>query len=260
MAFNLGMPPDEAKRMFLNPGDLIFRDDTAWLPVEVTMLQEGFLKAWEMGAKQWREHDLAGNAGFFPIHEAWSEYEPVGLTGTSSGLSFPEQELVMEQFAGTVNRFVEREIADKVAALEQKIRGSHDPARLQNKLGVLYAQYGIMDKAQAQFEAASRSQYAPGLINLGNIFFINKDYDAALEYFEQANELKPGSSSALVGIAKVNYELENHGTVKRTYQEIQRKDPDLAVRFSYLASGESEDTARASSVMIRETVVWDEEE
>ena len=260
MAFNLGVPPEEAKRMFLNPGDLIYEEESTWLPVEVTMVQDGFLKAWETGAKEWREHEPAGRAALYPIHDAWKEYEPVGLTGASSGLSFPGQDGVLEGFTAAVNRFVEREIADKVDDLERRIRGSQNPYRLQNKLGVLYARYGIMDKAKVQFEAAAKRDYAPALINMGNILFLEEKYDEALTYYERADDLRPGTTSALVGIAKVNYELENHGSVKRAYEQIQRKDPDLAARFGYLVSGEGEATGRASAAMIRETVVWDEEE
>jgi tetratricopeptide (TPR) repeat protein len=167
---------------------------------------------------------------------------------------------VLEGFTAAVNRFVEREIADKVDDLERRIRGSQNPYRLQNKLGVLYARYGIMDKAKVQFEAAAKRDYAPALINMGNILFLEEKYDEALTYYERADDLRPGTTSALVGIAKVNYELENHGSVKRAYEEIQRKDPDLAARFGYLVSGEGEATGRASAAMIRETVVWDEEE
>ncbi len=258
-AFNIGMPPDEAKRMFRNPGDLIYIDNSTWLPVEITLIQDGFLMAWERGAKQWREHDLEGNSRLFPIHEAWSEFEPVGLTGAASGLQFPDQDEIMETFDRVIVRFVEKEIADKVETYERRISESNNNPRLVNKLGVLYAQYGMTDKASGYFEQAAGSRYAPAMINLGNIRFLENEYEEALESYEQAEELESGSLLALLGIAKVNYELENYGTVNRTFEEIQRKDPDLASRFSYLVS-ESTEAGRASSALIRDIVVWGEED
>jgi len=258
-AFSLGIPPAEAKKLFKNPGDLIYRDDTVWLPVEITLMQQGFLKAWETGAREWREHDPEGKAALFPVHEAWTEYEPVGLTGAGSGIAFPDQEIVMAEYTRAVNRFVEREIAGEVEALESKIAESREPARLQNKLGVLYARYGLLDKAEGLFEAAAKNQHVPAMINIGNLLYLKEDYTSALKYYEQADDLRPGRPAALIGLAKVNYELENFGTVKRIYEEIQRKDPDAAVRFSYLTAG-ADDTARASAVMDRETVRWAEEE
>ena len=258
-AFNLGMNPDDAKKTFQNPGDLIFLDGKTWIPVEITMVQDGFLKAWEMGAKEWREHNIEGNASLYPVHTAWEEFEPVGLTGTSAAIDYPPGNLVIDRFSGTLNRFVEREIAGKVDRLQEKIRTAGNKTRTQNSLGVLYARYGIMDRAKEQFTASARNQYAPAMINMGNILFLEKAYNEALDYYESALDINSRSAAAMVGIAKANYELENHGSVKRTYSEIQRIDPDLAERFSYLVSG-SDDTARASSAMIREAVVWDDEE
>jgi hypothetical protein len=257
VAFNLNMPPEDAKKLFLNPADLIFYGNTTWLPVEITMIQDGFLQAWKMGAKEWREHKPKRRADFFPVHKAWKEYEPVGFAFGSSDIPFPAQEKIMDAYTAAVNRFVERESAEKVAALQKKISSSQNPSRFRNKLGVLYARYGIMDKAKAQFEIAAKWNYTPALINLGNILFLEGLYERAVDMYEKANELRT-SPAALLGIAKASYELENHGTVKRTYEEIRRINPDLAERFSYLVSSESEDTGRASAAMIRETVVWEE--
>ena len=116
-----------------------------------------------------------------------------------------------------------------------------------------------MDKAKEQFEKAVKGQYAPAYVNPGNILFLEKEYEGALEYYEKAEEEDPDNVKVLLGIAKASYELENQGTVKKAYAAIQQKDPDLADRFSYLVS-RGDDTARASSAMIAESVVWDEEE
>ena len=259
MAFSLGMVPDEAKKLFKNPGDLIYRDDTVWLPVEITMIQDGFLRAWEKGAKEWRENDIDGKAGFFPVHEAWQSYEPVGLPSGTDTLTVLDSSRIDERYTLAVNRFVEREIADQVARFEEHIRSRGEEPRTVNKLGVLYARYGLLDKAKVQFEKAARGQYAPAMVNLGNILFLETDYDGALNFFEQAEQQDPDNPKVLLGIAKANYELENQGTVKRTFEKLQQKDPDLAKRFSYLVSA-TDEAARASSAMIAETVVWDEEE
>jgi hypothetical protein len=65
IAFQLKMSAAEAKKSFLKPDDLIFKYDAAWVPLEVTAIKDGFLKAWETGAKEWRESDTRGQAGFW---------------------------------------------------------------------------------------------------------------------------------------------------------------------------------------------------
>jgi hypothetical protein len=70
-AFALDIPPDEAERKFSQPGDLIFFEEKAWVPVEVTELNGTFLDAWKSGAKQWREHAPKSQTGFLPVHASW---------------------------------------------------------------------------------------------------------------------------------------------------------------------------------------------
>lgn len=258
IAFNLDLPPGEAKRLFRNPGDLIYEDDKTWLPVEITLVQRGFIDAWEEGAKEWREYKPEGEAQLILVHEAWDEYKPVGITGISKDLNYPDQDQVLSLFRRVIGDFVEDEISDKVAGYTRQLASDNSP-RILNKLGILYAQYGIMDKAKDAFLKASRQDYSPAYINLGNIQFINKDFESALKSFQNALDLYPGSVKATLGFAKTNYELENYAQVKTAYEEIQRKSPDTAARFSYLGESRSE-VSRASSAMIRETVLWGDEE
>lgn len=260
-AFNLGMAPEEAKKLFLNPGDLIYQEDETWVPVEITLVREGFLRAWEKGASEWREFVPSGNARFYPVHEAWSEYEPVGLPDAAPGLEFPADEQIAAAYTKAVTRFVEREIAEKVERYLTRIESSNNNPKYINGLGVLYAKYGLLDKAEGRFVAAVRSQYVPAMINLGNVLFLQEKLEESLRYFAMARSERPESTQAMLGIAKAQYELENFTAVKETYSQIQRKDPDLAGRFAYLAGGSGgEQTARASAAMRKETVVWAEEE
>jgi tetratricopeptide (TPR) repeat protein len=269
-AFNLGMAPEEAKKLFLNPGDLIYQEEETWVPVEITLIQEGFLRAWEKGASEWREFVPSGNARFYPVHEAWREYEPVGLPDPAAGLEFPADEQIAAAYTKAVTRFVEREIAEKVERYLARIESSNNNPKYINGLGVLYAKYGLLDKAEVRFEEAVRSQYVPAMINLGNVLFLQDNLEESLRYFAMARAERPESTQAMLGIAKAQYELENYTAVKETYSEIRRKDPDLAGRFAYLSGGSApeggetgstaEQTARASAAMRRETVVWAEEE
>lgn len=259
MAFNLGMPVAEAKKLFRNPGDLIFKDDATWLPVEITMMQDGFLKAWETGAKEWRENDIKGSAGFYPVHEAWAEYEPVGLIGGGAAIAPPSASEMLGRYTAAMKRFVEREIADKAAELTSAIVREPNNPKISNKLGVLYAQYGLLDRAIEWFEKAVEYQYAPAMVNLGNALFLQARYEESLELYKRANGLKPGDPYALLGMAKANYELENSGSARQAYDELKSKDPDLADRFSYLVAG-GEAAGRASDALRKDTVAWDDRE
>jgi len=58
--------------------DIIEIDGKRWMPVEVTVPEEGFVRAWRIGAREWRS--AAADAALFPIRECWKVYPPVTVT------------------------------------------------------------------------------------------------------------------------------------------------------------------------------------
>ena len=69
--------------------------------------------------------------------------------------------------------------------------------------------------------------------------------------------LSPRNPTALLGIARVNYELENYGEVNVAYSSAEELDPKMAAKFSYLVT-RSESTERAAALE-REATIWEEE-
>jgi hypothetical protein len=57
-----------------------------WLPVEITVPDQGFTRAWRIGAREWRTGGL--EASLYPIREAWKLYPAV--TVPASGDRLPE--------------------------------------------------------------------------------------------------------------------------------------------------------------------------
>ncbi len=260
MAFSLNMNPDKARKSFLRPDELIFTEGKTWLPVEVTMVNDSFLKAWEEGAKEWRENRARNQAKLYPIHDCWKEYAPVGLPGAEAELTLPDKLKVVNAFQREIITYIDREIYPKVSKLQGLIRKSGNNIKYINKLGVLYARYGLIDKATLQFERIlKKEEYVPALINMGNIKYLNKDVKGALEYYKRAQAKAPNNPKVLLCIARVNHDLENYGLVKVAYEKLKTVDPALAEQFSYLAL-RGEEASRAAEVSAaKEVIVWDEE-
>jgi tetratricopeptide (TPR) repeat protein len=254
-AFSLSMDPDKAKKIFLKPEDFIFMEDETWLPVEITLLNEGFLRAWQVGAKQWRDNIDSGDAGFYPIRAAWSIYEPAGLPGEQDIELVSETE-IRDQYIAELNRFIEREIFPQVEKLQQAIKQNNEPKYI-NQLGVVYARFGLLEEAERAFQQATVQQdYLPALANLGNIYFMQTAFDKALEYFQQGYSIDSTSASVLLGLTRTHYELENHTRAREAYNELSVVKPKLAEKYSYLFASE-EGSTRASEAL-KSDVEWDE--
>ena len=75
MAFEVG-----DKNWMAQSQDIIEIDGKRWLPVEVTVPEEGFTRAWHIGAREWR--NAGAGAAFFPIRECWKTYPSVTITAS----------------------------------------------------------------------------------------------------------------------------------------------------------------------------------
>ena len=260
MAFSLGISPDEARGNFEHPDELIFREGSAWVPIEITLRDKGFLAAWQLGAKEWRENQSRGQTAFYPVRQAWELYKPVGLPG-SSALNPLDDEEICAAFAAEFLAFVEREIASEAAHVQVRIDNDPRNPRWPNRLGILHARYAVYDRAISYLEQALelRDNYHPAIVNLGNIHYLTGDVFTALDYYETAERQDPDNPDVLLNLARVNHDLENYGTARRAYERLQAVSPSMANRFAYLGLRGEEAARAAEAGDVEGVIFWVEE-
>ena len=261
IAFRLGMTPGEVKKVFSSSGDFIVIEDIVWVPYEITDIEGSFISAWQMGIKEWREAEVQGAACLYPTHEAWQLYEPVGLPGTEMQYGFPDTDSIRQAYMKEFRTLVDREIFPMVKMVEERIAEKGETAGLLNRLGSLYARYGLPDKAEEKFSRILTIDpgYLPALVNLGNISFLNGDYPEALNYYEKAAEINPSRPAVLLGLARTHNELENYGIVNINYSKLKAIKPELAEQFAYLDMERSESVRAVDAEESRSFIVWDDE-
>ncbi len=267
-AFSLGVSTAEARQMFLDDTLFIDRDGEAWMPVEVTLIGEDFQRAWEVGAEQWHDN-LANHAvGFYPMAGSWQIYPPSGYPAEGSAdariaVDLPEEANLLREYREQIIQLVQRQLYPQVERLRERINTSRRPVRDLNRLGVLYAQYGLAEEAQRAFdEALDLEEYPPALVNLGNLYYINGDLHAALTHYERAALVIPNEPAVLLSLARINYELERFAQARAYLAQLEREDPDLGERYGYLASADSieDGGARASDAALQhQQMLWLEE-
>jgi hypothetical protein len=258
-AFALETPAENARSTFLAPDDLIFVGDRAWVPIEVTEIQGGFMKAWQLGAKEWREGEARKQAKLYPTREAWTLYQPVGLDLEKAEITMSDQQQLVGAFDREFKTFINREIYPRVGKLQAEIASTSKNLGAVNRLGVLYAQYGLDDQAEAEFrKILQREENAPALINLGNLMFLKGRMDEALKLYGRADAASPDNPTVLLCLARANHEIENYGSVKTAYDRLKKLNPDLAARFAYLDLRGEEATRAADITQVRNVVIWEE--
>jgi len=192
------------------------------------------------------------------VREAWKVFSPVGLPGEGETLTLPVEEEVLNAYNREVFAFVDREISPQVSSLQAEIQKSGGSPRLINKLGVLYARYGLVDKAEKEFMRIleKNKDYVPALLNLGNINFMREDMTKAKVLYDKAAAGDPDNPDALLCVARVNHELENYDIVRTAFQKLKVLEPELAAKYAYLDLGADDATRAANRAGVRNVVEW----
>jgi hypothetical protein len=257
MAFDLQVPEADARQIFSRPEDLIIREGKVWLPIETTIRTGHFLDAWEEGVSQWKAGTQQNTAAFYPVRDAWMVYNPVVFSGKPSTLLMPDRRKIADAFKSSLGSFVNRELGPRVADLQRQIKQSGSTAQLLNRLGVLYARFGDLEKAEEQFTAVLKKQdTTAGLLNIGNIYYLRGKYAEALAYYNRALKKSPAEPKALLALSRTYAAMERFTEAQQTFAKLTSVDPALAERFAFLGGGAS-DSVRAASVQeTKGDVLW----
>ena len=258
-AFSLGISVPEARQFLWDDRLVIDHDGAAWIPVEVTLVGDDFQEAWETGAKQWRDNVENDAVGFYPNGESWQTYPAAGWAGEGIEIDLPASDLVQSRYNREIIDLVQRQLMPQLAHVREQMDRSRNPVRYMNRIGVLYAQYGLIKEAEEMFHATLlREEYPPALINLGNLYYLRDELEEALSYFERAAVHKPEDPVVLLNLARINSELDQFAKVRLYYAQLEEADPNLGVEFAYLGSEAVEEGARAADVdLMRSRVYWD---
>ncbi|MBI9105448.1 MAG: hypothetical protein JEZ04_01815 [Spirochaetales bacterium] len=259
IAFALKLDPDEALKSISSREDLIIHEGRAWVPLEITMVGTSFMQAWKTGANEWNEWEPAGQAELYQMGEAWADYEPVGFGGKAEDIDFVGGEDLTESYLTEINRFINREIYAQSAAAEEKInQQKRTPANL-NKLGTIYARYGKTDDAMGYFkEALALDDYYPAMLNMGNLYFLDNNLNLALDYYRQAEKIRPENAVLQLQISRVFNELGLFDESAKSFEKVRKANKALAERYAFLdvAAASTRASARDSS----DFMLWLEEE
>lgn len=257
IAVDTCLTPYQAPKELIPEGRFIAYKNKAWIPLEITAIHDGFVKAWQLGAKEWIENKAIGQAGFYPIQEAWAAYQPVGLPGGDITISVPQSDRILRAYLIETQKYLDENLTPVVAKLKELIQSTGSVSAM-NSLGVAYAKFGQADKAEREFkQILARKQYLPAILNLGHLYYLKKDWKNALAFYQQAGDVDPNNPHTLLALARVNQELQNYSDAKKSYERLKAINPEFASQSADL--GEAKQSgARAAEVGSQgAAVIWE---
>jgi tetratricopeptide (TPR) repeat protein len=231
------------------------------VPLKVSLIREGFLRAWNEAALAINRNGAEGAPeGFYTLADAWLDFPPAGVPGVSAQTRKPAEEQVRTAFKAVVSLVISREVEPRAAAMRQSFGPTGGTARQHNSLGILYARYGMYREALAAFQEAAVRGERRAAINIGNVAFMLREYETAVAWYESALQTMPTDVAPLIGLARSYYELDIYDKADEYFRRAAALQPELAERYSYLSARLSGTVARASAAMDRlGDMLWEDE-
>jgi len=254
MAFDLGLTAAQARARAMDLTQLVIVDDRAWIPLETTMRDADTLGIWRKAAEEWREASADGSEAFYPVHEAWQTFPPVGLPADGTNVTVPSAATVRSAFTPVLARLVDVELNARLAAQGKAQAGEPKSAAALNERGVLLAKYGRFTEAESALKQAVTGGSQPAVINLGNVALLRGDAAAAYELFQQASRKNPKDARVFISMARAAAQLGRTADVQSALQSANTLNPELAAQYASLSetSGSGTRAAEASAV----DVIW----
>ena len=213
LLFDAGISRRQAQLLPIDPQLYVQRGDRLWIPVEVTLIEQGFLAAWREGAKrlgQWDRNALLH--GIYNTAEAWHTYRPaapsieIQVEGPHRSDYAPQISDEYGRFQDMVSQHLNTVYLDVLATQSGHISLRHTLARV-------YTALQSYDYALEQYQQIlqSEGESSKTLNNMGIIYFAQGDIATATRLFKRAHELQPENTAI-----KRNYERVLQGGQQAT--------------------------------------------
>lgn len=94
MAYDAGILPEDVTN--LPDKYYIIKNNTVWIPVEVTMCQDSFAEAKRIGYSEYTQN--GSDAFLIPVHEAWKKYGPVSIPESDIDFELPARKKILDNY------------------------------------------------------------------------------------------------------------------------------------------------------------------
>ena len=267
MAFDTGEPTQQQWMFTSDQTIAIPYNGTLWLPVETTILHDGFQAAWEEGSRLVRSYgssvpadiptEGADQIEFLPVSEQRQSYPELPDLPLSFDFNPPPDTLVGPLHATSIDGLQSTIYLDKVADFERSLRSQSDRQKLRtlNQLGVLHARFNQPGLAERSFDDAIDldPDYTTSYINLANLRIINDEPRKAIALLNEVTDRRPGSVLANLLLAQASQMLGNQSEAREFMVIVEDQAPELASQYPHLSGGGA---GRASEAQANPVLPW----
>ena len=241
LAFDSGEPARSGWMFETARLKTITHGGTVWIPVETTILQRGFMHAWEAASDLISRFTQEGEIEFIPLSIARQHFPPLPLPVSSFSVVEPPGSDIDRAHSLTLDSF----ITDLYGDIEEKLMvkraaSDHKTSRAAyNRIGILHARYGRFDEAESAFnEVIVRyPDYIAPYVNLAQLRLATGDVEDALTTILRALQREPESPQVHLLLARCYSRMGDHGLSESHFKKVQLLSPSLAKAYGHVLEG-----------------------
>jgi sugar lactone lactonase YvrE len=190
---------------------LVNFDGRYWIPIETTKFGSNFIESWKAGRAIIKKHEDDNTAQFITLFDASRSYPPVTLKEKDEKQPALPKEKVNKAVSALFKELEEERYQNRVAAMKKLIRNNPSNTMLHIQLGMIHVEGGRTSQGKKVFESftedASPDVQSAAHNNLGNIEYLNGNYEQANVHYKDASVLVPEDGGILINRARVELAL-----------------------------------------------------
>jgi tetratricopeptide (TPR) repeat protein len=162
---------------------------------------------------------------------AQQSYPPQKAAATPVAVVSPPVRPISTELRGDIMMAEKR----YMKAIEWYQMGDSHSALLANKIGIAYHQMHLLALAKKKYQQAIKlnPKYADAINNLGTIYYSEKRYRQATNYYRRAMHCSPSPSATIAAnIGSAYFARKKYGDAAEWYEKAVRIDPDIFERHS----------------------------
>ncbi len=235
MAFDTGEPPAN-RWLYEDAGFTTFvRDGTLWLPLETTVISDGFFGALQAASRRIVEAGGSEGAGFVSTEAAREQYPTIPVPPTELNIPMPpleEIDLAFERSGAALSRQVYLASVDRLERSVGEVDGRARAARL-SRLGSLHSRFGesaAAEQALAEALDTSGGSLLP-TVHLATLYLQTERPAEAVELLQPAYENAPEALILNALLARAYFDLGDSQKGLRLATFVSDRSPELARRY-----------------------------
>ena len=230
---------DSAKDTLGFPDDLLVRHrGTVWVPVEMTLVDASFSRAWQRGAEEYRAWSAKGKAEIIEVRKAWEQFRSVPLPPADARPVKVRREEIEAKYPDELEELGRGRLAMLSASYRAMLRAKPGDPDALARLGILYGENGMYIEALEQYQKllAVDKDNAMALNNIGNIYFLQERLDDARQAYEASHRIEPDDAGTMVNLSRVQLRMGRKDDARNTFQSAVAVDPRVLRRYGELAA------------------------